>query len=87
MTTEQYYKEHKQYGNRYITDKEVMDLVSSRSFSGIMNSQGLFVEENQLFNEEDWALFVDQFRSPVDIDDDGWRGEYFGKMMRGASMT
>lgn len=57
------------------------------SFRGAMDYYARFIEENQLLLEEDWHLFVDQFRSGVDDADAGWRGEYFGKMMRGASMT
>jgi len=57
------------------------------SFRGAMDYYARFIEENQLLLEEDWHLFVNQFRSGVDDADAGWRGEYFGKMMRGASMT
>jgi len=56
-------------------------------FAGVMDGFARFIEENQLLLEADWHLFVDQFRSGVDDADAGWRGEYFGKMMRGASMT
>lgn len=56
-------------------------------FRGAMDYYARFIEENQLLLEEDWHLFVNQFRSGVDDGDAGWRGEYFGKMMRGASMT
>ena len=38
-------------------------------------------------NREYWRLFVEQYRSNVDDADAGWRCEYFGKMMRGASLT
>ena len=34
-----------------------------------------------------WAKFVDQFRIRDDSKNGGWRGEYWGKMMRGASMV
>lgn len=35
-----------------------------------------------------WAVFVHQFRiGDVDDRDEGWRGEYWGKMMRGACFT
>ena len=57
------------------------------SFTGAMDQYARFIEENQLLLEEDWYLFVNQFRSGVDDADAGWRGEYFGKMMRGAAMT
>lgn len=42
-----------------------------------------FIEEFQLLNAELWERFVQQFREDADRDA-GWRGEYWGKMMRGA---
>ncbi len=45
-----------------------------------------FVEKTQLLKPELWRRFVDQFRSDADFDG-GWRGEYWGKMMRGASLV
>ena len=46
-----------------------------------------FTIEKQLLDEEKWALFVEQFRIKLDSENQGWRGEYWGKMMRGASLT
>ena len=46
-----------------------------------------FTVENQLLDEETWALLVEQFRRQDDSENGGWRGEYWGKMMRGASLT
>ena len=43
--------------------------------------------ENQLTDVDTWILLVDQFRLMEDSINDGWRGEYWGKMMRGASLT
>ena len=43
--------------------------------------------ENQLLDGETWALLVDQLRRGEDSINGGWRGEYWGKMMRGASLT
>ena len=87
MFAKEYYLRNKQYGNRYHTDFQFIDLTHSCQFSGTMDKQARFVEENQLLNEEDWGLFIHQFKSAPDDYDDGWRGEYFGKMMRGACMT
>ncbi len=87
MSIKKYYQNNKQYGNRYDTDFQYMDVTFYREFSGIMDKQARFIEENQLFNEEDWELFVHQFEIAPDDEDNGWRGEYFGKMMRGACMT
>ena len=43
--------------------------------------------DNQLLDADTWALLVDQFRQRQDSDNGGWRGEYWGKIMRGASLT
>ncbi|MGN1346110.1 MAG: beta-L-arabinofuranosidase domain-containing protein [Eubacteriales bacterium] len=42
----------------------------------------------QLYDTRAWAKFVNLFKHPgVDDHDRGWRGEYWGKMMRGACFT
>ena len=46
-----------------------------------------FTINKQLLDAEKWTLFVEQFRIRWDGDNRGWRGEYWGKMMRGASLT
>lgn len=42
--------------------------------------------DHQLLDEKTWALFVNQFRIHSDVEND-WRGEYWGKMMRGGCLT
>lgn len=42
-----------------------------------------FVEKFQLLRSDLWKRFVNQFREDADYEG-GWRGEYWGKMMRGA---
>ena len=44
-----------------------------------------FIVKNQLLDKQTWTLFVNQFRFHTD-NDNRWRGEYWGKMMRGASL-
>ncbi len=56
-------------------------------FSGEADKAARFIEENQLLNEELWALFTNQYRIRSDVQDGGWRCEYWGKMMRGACWT
>jgi len=46
-----------------------------------------FITEKQLVDEEKWALFIRAFAEKCDSDDIGWRGEYWGKMMRGACLV
>ena len=87
MTLQQYYSNNKQYGSRFYTDTQIMDMTAHKSFHGLMDKHARFVENGQLLRTEDWKLFVRQFTFPADDADEGWRGEYFGKMMRGASMV
>lgn len=46
-----------------------------------------FVIKNQLLDKNAWNHFVYAYKNNVDIADKGWRGEYWGKMMRGACLT
>lgn len=55
-------------------------------FDGIVDRNIRFIEDFQLLDEITWKRFVNQFREDADFDG-GWRGEYWGKMMRGAAMT
>ena len=87
MTIKEYLSNNKQYGRRYETDVQFIDAINDRNFSGTMDKNAKFIQENQLLNVEDWELFVKQFHIASDFGDRGWRGEYFGKMMRGACMT
>lgn len=46
-----------------------------------------FVQQSQLLDPALWATFVRQFRDKRDDGENAWRGEYWGKMMRGAALT
>ena len=46
-----------------------------------------FIIEKQLLDGRLWEKFVEVFRTREDASDDGWRGEYYGKMMRGACLA
>lgn len=71
---------------RIDTDKLFIDEKSQNSFTGIIDKTFRFIEDFQLLDEEQWARFVNQFRILSDTDN-GWRGEYWGKMMRGAAFV
>lgn len=45
-----------------------------------------FLIQTQLTDMPLWEKFADQFRTMPDGADAGWRGEFWGKMMRGAAM-
>lgn len=61
--------------------------------SGTIKLKGLvhdyvgFIENFQLKCNEQWQKFTHVFKIYEDIKDDGWRGEYWGKMMRGACLV
>ncbi len=46
-----------------------------------------FITEAQLLDASLWARFVRVFKTKADTADRGWRGEYWGKMMRGACLV
>lgn len=54
------------------------------AFQGITDRTARFIEDFQLIDGALWRRFVEQFRTDADGFDAGWRGEYWGKMMRGA---
>ena len=56
-------------------------------FNGIADSIAKFLESEHLCNTELWKKFVDVFRTRTDGINRGWRGEYWGKMMRGAVLV
>lgn len=66
--------------------KEVFNDIFNVKYSGFIDSTFNFVYNAQLKRPELWKRFVNQFREDADYDG-GWRGEYWGKMMRGASLV
>lgn len=56
-------------------------------YEGLMDRYVRFAMDHQLMKEKTWADFVAVFRADSDDHDRGWRGEYWGKMMRGACLT
>lgn len=75
--------------NMQCTEKrDIFDSDSENVFQykGLMDRAYRFVLESQLMREDLWARFVQQFREDSDYEG-GWRGEYWGKMMRGACLV
>ncbi len=72
------YEYHKKY-DVLAADKDI-----TCKFDGVVDSIYDFVAKNQLCDRTLWTRFVNQFRYGDDSNDNGWRGEYWGKMMRGA---
>ena len=72
------------YKKRLITDVLFEAELGSWSYTGEYDKAARFVEDHQVSNPALWAMFVEQFRLQLDSENGGWRGEFYGKMMRGA---
>lgn len=57
---------------------------NSYKFNGIIDKSVHYIEEFQLLRVDLWKRFVQQFKEEDADYEAGWRGEYWGKMMRGA---
>ena len=66
------------------TDQLAPDTYAHYRFAGVLHDALRFTKEKQLMSTEHWTRFVRQFRIDADAPSRGWRGEYWGKMMRGA---
>ena len=82
----QIYSENTANYPRLKTDMFFDDFNKEISFNGFIDNSIRYIEDFQLLDGELWARFVQQFNEDSDFDA-GWRGEYWGKMMRGAAMT
>ena len=70
---------------RQIT-KDCLNFSRAR-YKGFADDMANFIERAQLCDVSLWQKFVKVFVDRSDVADDGWRCEYWGKMMRGACMT
>ena len=61
--------------------------IGTLRYTGAADRYCRFVLDHQLKDRTLWRQFVHVFSTREDALDDGWRGEYFGKMMRGACIT
>ncbi|MBQ7336420.1 MAG: glycoside hydrolase family 127 protein [Clostridia bacterium] len=71
---------------RLSTDTFFADYENLYHYQGFVDSAIRYIENFQLLDTDLWHRFVQQFRADSDFDA-GWRGEYWGKMMRGACFT
>ena len=69
-------------------DKDIffVDFENKFKFNGFLDETFRYIEDFQLLNPKLWERFVGQFREDADHDG-GWRGEYWGKTMRGATFV
>ena len=71
---------------RLKTDVFFADYDNTARYTGFVDGAIRYIEQFQLLRPELWRRFVQQFREDADYDA-GWKGEYWGKMMRGACFT
>ena len=56
-------------------------------YHGTADETVRFLLDAQLLDSALWRRFVDQFRDGIDGENQGWRGEYWGKSMRGGALV
>lgn len=61
--------------------------IGAASYTGAPEDFVRFTMKHQLLDRDTWAKFVKVFTEDSDDEDQGWRCEYWGKMMRGACLT
>ena len=61
--------------------------IGTLRYTGTADFYCRHILDKQLKDRTLWRKFVRVFSTREDALDDGWRGEYFGKMMRGACIT
>lgn len=72
---------------RLKTDTFFADYANNYKYEGFMDEVFRYIEDFQLMSPTLWARFVNQFKEEDANHDRGWRGEYWGKMMRGAAFV
>ena len=82
-------KNNKILAKREKTDRLFPFAAGSFDYRGPMDSAIRFIEDAQLLDRSLWEKFVRVFteQPKPDTADKGWRGEYWGKMMRGGCIT
>ncbi len=65
----------------------ISDYNAEFDFTGIIDESIRFIEDFSLTDNVLWDRFVNQFTVRTDSENAAWRGEYWGKMMRGACFT
>ena len=67
------------------SSREVLRFIDAeQKIGGAFADAVRFIEDEQLTDAPLWAKFVQQYREQPDAPTLAWRGEYWGKMMRGA---
>ncbi len=82
-----FYKPNTANYPRSFTDNFFINYNNNFKFSEITDKTAHFIEKEQLLDKELWLYFVEQFTRTPDIENFGWRCEFWGKMMRGACLV
>lgn len=72
---------------RLATDRFWADYGNTAAYEGFIDRAIRYIEDFQLLRSDLWSRFVQQFKEEDADYEAGWRGEYWGKMMRGACFT
>jgi len=67
-------------------DSEYHGVKNMIRFEGLADKAARWLQKEQLTDAAQWAKFVDVYRYQPDAENQGWRGEYWGKMMRGGAL-
>ena len=81
------YKNNPMNAPRLNTDTFFADYSNEYKYRGFIDDAYKFIEDFQLLNPSMWERFVHQFREEDADYEGGWRGEYWGKCMRGAAFV
>ena len=72
---------------RLATDTLLSDIFNTVEYRGVIRDTLDFVTKEQLKSTAHWHKFVEQYKMEDADFDGGWRGEFWGKMMRGAAFV
>lgn len=73
--------------NMRICNRLSMDHTAQVSLNGQPDRIARLIQDRQLKDRRIWSLFVKQFRKAPDDENKSWKGEYWGKLMRGGCIT
>jgi len=80
------YKKNTANYPRLDTDVFFSDYNTLQKYNGYIDEMFSLIESRQLLDIDLWKAFVQQFKLQTDKDLH-WRGEFWGKMLRGASFV
>ena len=64
-----------------------IDHTAKIRLAGQPDTLARLIQDKQLKDRKIWSLFVKQFREHPDDEEKSWKGEYWGKLMRGGCIT